>query len=424
MDRRDGGGNLVEVTRESWPSRLRGAVSGVVVGLVLLLVATVLLFWGEGRAVRRAQALKEGARTVQQLSHPAPDPERDRSLVHVVGRAITNEVLEDPALGVRAQALKLRRSVDMYQWQEDTRTEERTKVGGGKEKVKITSYEETWSSGPIDSSRFEEPAGHGNPPFPISGEEWVASGIRMGELALGEPLTARLNRWQSLSPEAATAERARALLGQSVTVSGDGLYVGADPVSPKVGDLRIRHDTVPPAEVSIVAELRGSSLETYRTTNGGSISLLEYGRVTADDIFSSASTGNRMMTWSLRLAGFVLFLIGFGAIMRPLSVLADVIPPVGRLIGAGLGAFSFGLAAISSLVVVAIGWMFYRPVLAIALLAVAVVVIVWLFRRGGRKLAAATAVAPAPATAAAGAGASKGPPPDLPPIPGRSSRRR
>jgi hypothetical protein len=411
MDRPDGGsgnlggGNIVEVTHQGFFSRLRGAISGVVFGLALLVAATVLLFWGEGRAVRRAQALKEGARTVQPLATPAPAPERDGSLVHVVGRAITNEVLEDPALGVRAPALKLRRAVEMYQWEEKTRTEERTKVGGGTEKVTITSYDTTWSSSAFDSSGFKEPSGHQNPPFPIRGEEWVASGIAIGELALGDSLTSKLNRAESLTPDPAVVERARALLEKPVTLSDGGLFVGANPGSPSVGDLRISHSSVPPAEVSVVAELRGSSLETYTTTNGGSLALLQYGNVTADAMFASARTGNRMLAWGLRLGGFLLFVIGFGAIMSPLRVLADVIPPIGRLVGAGLGAFSFGLAAISSLVVIAVGWMFYRPLLAGALFAVALVVIVLLFRRGGRKQKQAAAAA-----------ASM---PDLPPIPGR-----
>ena len=421
MERPDGSGNLVEVTRHSWLSRLRGAISGVVVGLVLLVAATVLVFWGEGRAVRRAQSLAEGARTVQQLSNPAPDPERDGSLVHVVGRAVTNEVLEDPALGVRAPALKLERSVEMYQWEESTRTEERTKVGGGTEKVTITSYDETWSGTPIDSDRFEQPGGHQNPPFPIEGQEWVASSITIGELALGDALVGRLNRAQTLTPDAATVERARALLVRPVTVSGDGLYVGDAPGSPQIGDLRIRHTSVPPAEVSIVAALRGAALDAYRTTNRGSIALLEYGNVTAEEMFASARTGNRMLTWGLRFGGFFLFLLGFGAIMRPLRVLADVIPPLGRLIGAGLGAFSFGLAAISSLVVIAIGWLFYRPILAGLLFAVALALVVLLYRRGRKRQAAGTAAPAAPAFATAAAGAGGGAtrkPPTLPPTPG------
>jgi transcriptional regulator with XRE-family HTH domain len=435
MDRPGGSERLVEVSRQSWGSRLRGAVSGVVVGLALLVGASVLLFLNEGRAVRRAQALQEGARTVQPLSDPAPAPERDGSLVHTVGRAVTNEVLEDSALGVRAPALKLRRRVEMYQWQEETRTEERTKVGGGTEKVKITSYDRGWSDSPIDSSRFAEPAGHQNPPFPLTGQEWVASDIRLGRLRLGSALVARLERGETLSPDEQTLERARALLGRPVSLSQDGLYVGASSGAPEIGDLRIAHTVVRPAEVSVVAELRGDALETYRTTNRGTIALLQYGNFTADQMFAAARAGNRMLTWILRFAGFLAFFLGFAALLRPLRVAADVFPPLGRLVGAGLGVAALGLAAISSLVVIAAGWMFYRPLLAAVLLALALAMVVWLWRRTRRRTRAKTDAqgpgagsgdpklppAQGPPTQrppAPGARSSGSPPADLPPIPG------
>ena len=43
-----------------WVSRLVGSIKGVLVGLVFFAGAFPLLFWNEGRAVRRAQDLEEG----------------------------------------------------------------------------------------------------------------------------------------------------------------------------------------------------------------------------------------------------------------------------------------------------------------------------------------------------------------------------
>jgi len=76
---------------------------------------------------------------------------------------------------------------------------------------------------------------------------------------------------------------------------------------------------------------------------------------------------------------------GFMAIMKPLSVLGSVIPFLGNIIGMGTGLISFALAGTISFLVIAIAWIFVRPLLGIALLALAI---------GGfiftRKLAAAT----------------------------------
>ena len=64
--------------------------------------------------------------------------------------------------------------------------------------------------------------------------------------------------------------------------------------------------------------------------------------------------------------------IGLIAIFKPLSVIADILPILGTIVGAGTGLIAFLLAAILSLITIAVGWIVYRPLLGIILLAVAV----------------------------------------------------
>ena len=45
---------VVKVTKQSWGQRLKGSFSGILVGLLLVAIGIGLLFWNEGRAVRRA----------------------------------------------------------------------------------------------------------------------------------------------------------------------------------------------------------------------------------------------------------------------------------------------------------------------------------------------------------------------------------
>ena len=63
--------------------------------------------------------------------------------------------------------------------------------------------------------------------------------------------------------------------------------------------------------------------------------------------------------------------LGIVLIFRPLVVLADVLPVLGSLLGLGVVFFAAVLAAPLSLVVIAMGWIFYRPVLGVILLLVA-----------------------------------------------------
>ena len=377
------GGSVTQVTRESWGSRLKDSVTGLVVGGVLVIAAAVMIFLNEGRAVRRARALSEGAKTVVSLPSPAPDPAREGALVHVSGTATTAELLRDPELGVQENAIRLTRAVEMYQWRENEKTEERQREGGGTEKVKTYTYDRTWSSTPIESSSFQQTAGHQNPPFPIGGGEWRAQHVTLGEFALDDAFVERLSRGQALLVDEVVRQQAATLLGRPVLRAESGLYVGVNPLQPQVGDTRIRFEAVRPALVSVVGQQAAGRLAPFRTRNG-SLALLEYDAKPADQMFASARGANQRLTWILRFAGFLAFLLGFGLLLRPIRVLADVVPFVGRLVGAGLGFVALGLALISTLVTVAVGWFAYRPVLASVLLVLALAVVVWLVVRARR----------------------------------------
>ena len=56
--------------------------------------------------------------------------------------------------------------------------------------------------------------------------------------------------------------------------------------------------------------------------------------------------GGAMMTWILRLVGFIVMWIGISMVFGPFTTFADVIPFVGDLLGMGVGFFSFILAAV------------------------------------------------------------------------------
>ena len=52
---------VTETTTESWGIRLGGSIKGIAIGGALFIAGIPLLFWNEGRAVKTAKALEEGA---------------------------------------------------------------------------------------------------------------------------------------------------------------------------------------------------------------------------------------------------------------------------------------------------------------------------------------------------------------------------
>ena len=87
---------VTETTTESWTSRLGGAVKGVVAGLALFILGFPVLFWNEGNSVKTAKALDEGeGACIPVESNAKVDPEMEGRLVHMTGRADTQDVLTD-----------------------------------------------------------------------------------------------------------------------------------------------------------------------------------------------------------------------------------------------------------------------------------------------------------------------------------------
>ncbi len=102
------------VSNESWFSRIRGAVVGVLFGLALFAGAFPLLWWNEGRALHRARSLDEGASIVVEARADTVDGANDGKLVHLTGLATTSQTIQDPVFEIAATALRFKRVAETY----------------------------------------------------------------------------------------------------------------------------------------------------------------------------------------------------------------------------------------------------------------------------------------------------------------------
>ena len=280
----------------------------------------------------------------------------------------------------------------MYQWQESSESKEKKKLGGGTETTTTYNYSKGWSSKAIDSGSFKQPDGHQNPgALAYQSEEWKAADAKLGAFRLTPELVGRINDFRPLTVAADTV--VPPALGTKAKVNNGGFYVGWNPASPAVGDLRISFQEVPPTEISLVAAQTGDSFSPFKAKAGDNISLLQTGTHDAAAMFEKAQSDNTMMTWILRAAGLILMTIGLSMVFRPLSVAADLVPILGSIVGAGTGFVAFLISAVLSLITIAIAWVVYRPLLGITLLVVAVAIAVFLGMKLGKARAKTKAAA-------------------------------
>ncbi|MDY0413319.1 MAG: hypothetical protein GX105_01200 [Gammaproteobacteria bacterium] len=360
-----------EVTRQSWFSRIGGAVMGVLVGLVLFVLAFPLLFWNEGRAVTTYKTLQEGGNIVVSVAADKVDPSNAGRLIHLTGLADTQATLTDPVFGVSAKALKLRRTVEMYQWKENSSSETTKKLGGGTETVTEYWYSREWSGELVKSDHFKKSDGHRNPSsMPYASTEQTADRVTLDAFILSPRLVGKINSFEPLVI-ASDTPLPRAIR-KTAQVYDTGFYIGSDAANSQVGDVRVKFTMVKPVDVSVIAKQIGNTFEPYVAKAQGSIELLQTGTHSADAMIQAAQDSNAVMTWLLRLAGFVCMMVGLNLLLRPLSVIADVVPIAGTIVGAGARLIAFLVAAPASLITIGIAWIFYRPLIGITLIVIAV----------------------------------------------------
>ena len=392
--------SFTEVSTQGWLGRLGESIKGVLIGLVLVVVGAGVLFWNEGRAVKTARDLAAGAKQVITISNDAVVPANENKLVHLTAPATTPQHLEDKQFGISPadNVLKLRRRVEMYQWKETEKTEKEKNLGGSETTRKTYSYSKVWSDTLIGSQGFKKP-GYANPQsMKFNSQTPVADPINAGAFVLAPVLTDKINNFEPqpvtqpevspAGPETPAGESTP--LPSNLKMTDGGYYLGNDPSSPQIGDTRITFSVVKPGPVSVIGRQIGNQIGSFLGDNGTDLAMLQTGTVAAADMFKAAEAANRMMTWILRLAGFLAIWFGLMAILNPLTVLADVLPFLGDLLGMGLAIGTFFVGGAMSVTVIGIGWLVYRPVLGIGLFVVAIGLLVFLKKAGKSRRAAAS----------------------------------
>jgi len=377
----DGQDTFTEVTNQSWGSRLMGSIKSVLIGIVLFLISFIVLWYNEGRAVKTATGLEQGASQVITVDSGELIQENSGKLVHLTGKVITKENLTDEDFKIDVNAIKLRRNVYMYQWVEKIERKKEKKIGGGEKTTTVYKYVKEWQDDVINSSSFRKPNGHTNPQSLLHPKyAKTVSKAAIGKYDLSKSLLSQTGGFESLPIailDTLQHKNARIISeGSNSSGSNDNLtkkiYIGkGTSSSPQIGDVKVSFDIIPSGnDYSVISQQNGNTFNPFQTNTGTTINIISEGVLSSDNMFATAQKNNTILTWILRGVGFFMMFFGLSMILKPLVVLADVLPFLGNILDFGLilfvGIISFGL----SFITIAIAWLAYRPLLGILLLVV------------------------------------------------------
>ena len=165
--------------------------------------------------------------------------------------------------------------------------------------------------------------------------------------------------------------------------AGNVLYFGRVPGAPEVGDVRVTFEKVVPAKVTVMAVVDGDTFKPYKAKNGKRFQTLVMGQKSGDEIIDAEKEANNMILWALRIIGIMIVIGGLKGIFGFLETILKVVPFVANIFGWGVGIVCTVIGIVWSLIVIALAWLFYRPLLGISLLVLAGF-LVWVFAFKGK----------------------------------------
>ena len=316
---------------------------------------------------------------------------------------------------------------------EHSQEENEDKLGGKQETTTTYTYTQEWVSSPINSANFKDPA-YQNKNYTwtqVENQELWAENVKFGAYVLNESLIQSIHSTEAVelnineqvleamdksigdtyvrikgNAVASQSDIALANIEEDVdsveTVlpdsiaqnnkvdliyvhqAGNILYYGRFMNTPEVGDVRITFEKIVPAKVTVIAQVDGNTFKAFKTSNGKRYQTLVMGKKSAEDIFDAEHEANSMWTWLLRILGIILVIAGFKSLFGFVETILKVVPFLSSIFAFGAGIISTILGLVWSLIVIAVAWIFYRPILGIIILVIAGF-LVWVFAFNGKK---------------------------------------
>ena len=200
---------------------------------------------------------------------------------------------------------------------------------------------------------------------------YTAKGVKVGEFVIPQEKVDSLstNEYVTLSKD--NDDQRYAAYQLKLNIDGKYFTNSSNLSNPEIGDYRISFKYNDAKDVSIMGVQKGNTIEAYKAKSGYSVYELYEGSYDGAGIIQNMRDTNRIIKILCRAGGIILVIIGLLAIISPIQKLAGYVPILGSIFNGitTLAAIILGVAI--SIIDIAIAWIAYRPVLGIALLAVA-----------------------------------------------------
>lgn len=359
-----------EVTQTGYFRNILNSFVGALIGLLLFFGSFFVIWWNEGRtnlALVAAESIPASASTI--------DATNEGKFLAVTGDLVAMEPVGDKPYLQPGAYLQLERTVEMFAWDEESRSETRDKLGGGSETITEYTYEKKWTSSPDNSTNFKDPNGHANPAMTVAGTTVQAPGATLGVFGLD------LSALTLPGGDAVTLSAQTVLPDSGAKLDSGYLFMGqGTQSSPQVGDLRISYTALrSPAAVTVFGQQSGERLTPYLYEKSSTF----FRALTGDrnTAIQALQTEHTLITWLLRGGGFLMIWIGLLLVVSPLGTVAGVLPILKQVTGFVTGIITFLVALVLWGVVTVIAVVLHNIWLALIAAVIVIGIVLFLLRR-------------------------------------------
>jgi len=369
-----------EVSYRGLGDNLVDSIKGVLVGIVLFVVSFPVLWWNEGRTDMSNVAKK----AVVVKADGSDKASGEGKLIAVTSELKPEGTLSDPDFIKPGPYVSLRREVEMYAWVETVTKKEEKKLGGGTKVTKTYTYDKKWTSHPEDSSEFHVPEGHENPPLTVRGQSWSADKAYVGAYSFAASSV-------QLPPARPLSLDASKLVGARGRKDGEYVFIGrgGGVTDPRLGDVRIAWRAVEGGrKVTLYGQGSGTEVVAYMYKGEDKLHRVVDG--THEEAIATLKSEHNMITWILRIVGFLMMWFGLALVLGPINAVLDIIPFLGSAGRALTGIALFPIALVLTGLTIIVSIVAHSPILLVVVIAVfAGAAGFWIKTRSAKKKAAA-----------------------------------
>jgi len=351
---------------------MKNGFSGILGGIILVLIGIGVLIWNERSNVKNIHDVKEMKDVYVDVKSDKVDKENNDKLIVTSGKLdFGEETLTDETFNISIKTPTLVRVVEMYQWKEEVEEDEdRTTY----------NYTKVWSKELIDSSKFNQSGSHTNPTtMPYEEFSAYAKELKVGAYKLSSIFSSQVSTNKTYS----NLEEAK--IPEGYKVNGNYISKVEDEEKDSIGDIRISFQYADYSNVTVMGKQHEDTIIEYTTKEKSRITYFVEGIHDGEYIITQIEKGNKMFKWLLRLLGTILIIGGIKSLFGPLTALSSYVPILRNIVNGATGIISFLVGLAISLVVIAISWLVFRPILGISLLVGAIILIILAKKIGGKK---------------------------------------